>query len=178
MDQNKKVNAAIVFWAKKFKRENIPFGILKIQKFLWYAQILSWDKYKKFIFKNLKFQAWRYGPLNVDSWKEWRTFLNPDNQENNIDWEKKLNQKNNFNKWTSDEQQILNLIFEKKKNTNGWGLAIETHFHKPYIDARRKGGASEETAKSFEKLKIEEIDNKNIQKASQKIVQTYIYENE
>ena len=179
MNQNKKVNAAIVFWIKKFKQEKIPFGILKIQKFLWYAQILSWFKDKTFIFGDLEFEAWRYGPLNVISWKKWRTFLDPEYQKNSPDWELELIKKGNVNDLSEKNKERLNLIFEKKKNIGSWTLATETHRHKPYILARMKiDGITESIAKSFERLEVHKIDNETIKKFCRKIIEEYISKDE
>ena len=169
-----KVDTAIIFWVEKFQQEKIPFGILKIQKFLWYAQMLSWVRNEKFIFENLKFEAWKYGPLNVESWREWRDFLNPDCQKNNNNLQKKINQKKASNLLDNDKK-ILNRIFEKKKNTNSWTLAFETHSHEPYLNARRKATKNEMLAKSFEVLPIYPIDDKDIKDESRKIIEKYIW---
>ncbi len=171
-----KANSAIVYWVKKMRAESIVFGRFKIQKFLWYAQLLSYARYRKFIFGDLEFLTFRYGPANNETWLKWREMLSPEFQKYSLRFDEMLENRDTNEPWSNQDLKILNLVYKTKKDLGTWALAIETHEHEPYIKARMFSDIPREIAMSFAEISVKKIKYIDIKKHADEIVDTYIDE--
>ncbi len=174
MSNINKANSAIVYWVKKMRAEYIPFGIFKMQKFLWYAQLLSYARNRKFIFGDLEFLTFRYGPANNETWLKWREMLSPEFQRHSLRFDEMLENRDTNEPWSNQDLKILNLVYKTKKDLGTWTLAIESHEHEPYIKARMFSDIPRETAMSFAEISVKKIKYIDIKRHADEIVDTYI----
>ena len=162
-----------LFW--KAKKDGYFVGSTKIQKLLWYCQLLYYAKYEKFFFDGdtCKFEAWDYGPVNRETWSTFAEIINEKYENQNIDglinshtiWEEYNLKKQKYNQdfWNKlsnknkDELEVVDKVWELKKRYHGWDLANKTHEHEPWKEAHERD------------IAIKEIDQKLIKKHARKI---------
>ena len=57
--------------AEHFLYLNNNLNPLKLQKLLWYFNILYYNNFKKFYFPEFSFMAWKYGPVVPPIWRKY-----------------------------------------------------------------------------------------------------------
>lgn len=170
IDKQDKINRAFAFWTLESIKNKHSIGIMRLQKYLYYSQILSFARNKKFLFGVLDFQSYLYGALNLVSWRFWRGTLNI-NPENNPNKKQLILKKGGHYLFSKKEKQTLIAIYKTLANVSLWELTQKVRTHKPYIFSRMKNKNTPEIiAKSFTVLKPQKIDNFEIKKYASQIV--------
>lgn len=96
---------------------------LKLQKLLYYVQVMHLKKYKSPAFNN-KIEAWNYGPVVVDVYREYKhngkNVLDIDNPTFNL---------------PANMQDVVDGVIEEKGMYTGYSLMRQTHREKPWKNA-------------------------------------------
>lgn len=98
---------------------------LKLQKLLYYCQggHFRWDG--EALINNAFFEAWDYGPVIADIYKEFKKFgqsdLHSDEFPENL---------------TINERETIEAVWEQLKNKHAFDLVESTHAEAPWMDSR------------------------------------------
>lgn len=102
---------------------------MKLQKLLYYVKVWSLVAGHKIISDSDAFYAWKYGPVNPETYRKYKAFKNqPITVElNNVSLD-------------SDEQEIIDFILESYSCYNAITLSKATHSDDPWINNKETSG--------------------------------------
>ena len=130
-NKNKKIFEAAKYFIKTSeeqsdKKPELKIDALKLQKLLYYTQAWSLVINDKPAFPD-KFEAWIHGPVNYETWAEFKTF--------NFD-DKHPDLKVNESLFSEKDKKILSIVWDVYGKFDGKYLETLTHTEDPWLRAR------------------------------------------
>lgn len=109
--------------------EYFSLSNLKLQKLLYYCQAghFQWDD--EVLINDYEFQAWRYGPVIEEVYKEYKIY--GQNDIPSLDNEVYILEDN--------ERETISAVWNQLKNLHAYTLVSNTHEEDPWINSYREG---------------------------------------
>lgn len=102
---------------------------MKLQKLLYYIKVWSLVAGYKIISDSDTFYAWKYGPVNPDTYHKYKAYKN-----------KPISEEPKSVHLSSEEQEIIDFILDSYSCYNAITLSKTTHSEDPWINNKDTGG--------------------------------------